>query len=212
MMPGSPYGGRPNPYAPPAASGPGTDGSILSMETIESLVGDYLRSRGDDNLEIAEIMQFEQNFYVQIREKDTGINAFELLVDPVTGALGYEPGPNMMWNTKYGMMGGRGGMMGGHGGMMGGRGMFEDYTGTDPATEMTITLEEAIDLAQAYLEDEQPGMNVADEGDIFYGYYTIHTMNEGEVVGMLSVNGYSGDVWYHSWHGAFIALMDEDRD
>ena len=22
---------------------------------------------------------------------------------------------------------------------------------------------------------------------------------------MLSVNGYSGEVWYHSWHGPFVA-------
>ncbi len=28
---------------------------------------------------------------------------------------------------------------------------------------------------------------------------------------MLSVNGYSGEVWYHNWHGPFVA-MDEGED
>ena len=35
----------------------------------------------------------------------------ELLIDKAGGAVGPEPGPNMMWNAKYGMMG-QGNMMG----------------------------------------------------------------------------------------------------
>jgi len=27
---------------------------------------------------------------------------------------------------------------------------------------------------------------------------------DGKVIGMLSVNGTSGQVWYHTWHGAFV--------
>ena len=27
----------------------------------------------------------------------------------------------------------------------------------------------------------------------------------GMMGGMLSVNGYSGDIWYHTWHGMFIS-------
>jgi hypothetical protein len=29
---------------------------------------------------------------------------------------------------------------------------------------------------------------------------------------MLSVNGYSGDVWYHTWHGMFISEAEEFHD
>jgi hypothetical protein len=36
----------------------------------------------------------------------------ELMVDMDTGAVGPEPGPNMMWNGRYGMMGSGHGMMG----------------------------------------------------------------------------------------------------
>jgi hypothetical protein len=26
---------------------------------------------------------------------------------------------------------------------------------------------------------------------------------------MLSVNGYTGAVWYHTWHGPFVAMEEE---
>jgi stress response protein YsnF len=48
------------------------------------------------------------------------------------------------------------------------------------------------------------------EDEEFYGYYTLHTEKDGEITGMLSVNGYSGEIWYHSWHGPFIAMEEEE--
>jgi len=27
---------------------------------------------------------------------------------------------------------------------------------------------------------------------------------------MLSINGYTGDVWYHNWHGDFIQMKEFD--
>jgi hypothetical protein len=41
-----------------------------------------------------------------IKDKSTGAGAFELLVNRYTGYVTPEPGPNMMWNTKYGAMSG----------------------------------------------------------------------------------------------------------
>ncbi len=41
---------------------------------------------------------------MEFAEKSSGIGAFEALIDPYTGTLYSEPGPNMMWNTRYGMM------------------------------------------------------------------------------------------------------------
>ena len=50
----------------------------------------------------------------------------------------------------------------------------------------------------------------ADEhADAFYGYYTIHTLENGEVVGMLSVNGFTGQVFPHTWHGELVEMGDE---
>jgi hypothetical protein len=49
------------------------------------------------------------------------------------------------------------------------------------------------------------GAKVADDADAFYGYYTIDVLRDGKTIGMLSVNGTTGAVWYHTWHGAFVA-------
>ena len=75
---------------------------------------------------------------------------------------------------------------------------------------MPVTTEQAKSLAQRFLDTQLPGIMVAD-ADTFYGYYTLHTLRNGQVEGMLSVNGYTGAVWYHTWHGTFIS-MKEFRD
>jgi hypothetical protein len=137
-------------------------------------------------------MEFERNYYAIVAEEKTGIGAMELLVDKSSGTVGPEPGPNMMWNAQYGMMG-RSGMMG----MMGG---YSD-------SEMVLSPDEARDVAQRWLDANLPG-RTAGEADPFYGYYTLHFLNDGDIEGMLSVHGSGGDVWYHSWHGDFIAMAE----
>ena len=77
--------------------------STLTLEDARQAVEQYIAGLGFSNLEIAEVMEFENNFYAIVRETDTGIGAMELLVDKWTGAVGPEIGPNMMWNSKYGM-------------------------------------------------------------------------------------------------------------
>ena len=47
-----------------------------------------------------------------------------------------------------------------------------------------------------------------DEAEAFYGYYTLHILKNGQVEGMLSVNGYTGAVWYHTWHGPFLGMKE----
>lgn len=150
----------------------------------------YLVSLNNPDLAIDEIMEFEQNFYVIYYERSTGIGAFEMLIDKVTGRIFPEYGPNMMWNTKYG-----------HAGMMGG-GMMRPY-GQSPSALMPISQDEAMPIAQNFLERIYPG-TIAEDPHPFYGYYTIHVTENEEIYGMLSVNGYDGAVWYHNWHGAHI--------
>src|ERR1051326_7162260 len=84
----------------------------ISMDKAQQSVQSFIDRTGDKDLTIDELMEFDQNFYALIKEKSTGIGAFELLVNKTTGTVGYEPGPDMMWNAKYGMMRGLGGMMG----------------------------------------------------------------------------------------------------
>jgi hypothetical protein len=175
-----------------AWNGAGPNARALTIEQATEAVESYLASIGNDDLQLAEVMEFTGNFYAEVREKSTGTGAFELLVDRYTGFVRPEPGPNMMWNTKYGHMGGMG-MMGWWGASTG---------------EMTVTPEQAVKLAQEYLERVAPGLK-AGEAERFYGYYTLHTEKDGKISGMLSVNGYNGAVWYHNWHGDFVGMSEE---
>jgi hypothetical protein len=145
-------------------------------------------------------MEVSNNYYAEVREKDTGIDAMELLLDKNTGQVYPEPGPNMMWNTKYGMMSGGRGM----GGMMG------SSAQADTENEMPVSPERAREKADGYLSRVSPGTR-AGEAETFYGYYTLHTERDAAITGMLSVSGYSGEVWYHSWHGAFVAMDEGER-
>lgn len=144
-------------------------------------------------MDIAEIMEFEYNYYVVYYEKSTGIGAFEMLIDKMSGRIFPEYGPNMMWNIKYG----HGGMMGGPGGMMG---------GFNQPLDETIDEEEALEIAQVFLNEIYQGQE-ANDPHPFYGYYTIHTTREGKIIGMLSVNVFDGAVWYPSWHGDYIQSL-----
>jgi hypothetical protein len=170
----------------------------LTLDQAEAALDRYLANFAEDDLRVAEIMIFENHAYAEIVEASTGIGAREVLVDPLTMAVYPEPGPNMMWNTKYGHMTGQGGMMGGWGG---------PPASPDP-TEMAVTPVEALAFAQAYLDRSGEGYRAADHADRFYGYYTVHIEQGDRTVGMLSVNGVTGDVFPHTWHGAFIEMSE----
>ncbi len=175
-------------------------GPRITLDEAHDIAQRYAESYSASTaLAVKEVMEFEQNFYAEIVETDSGISAFEILIDPVSGYVHPEPGPNMMWNSKYGMHSSFGGMMGG-------------AWGFGRSDEMTVTPEQAITLAQRYLDQSRSGLSAGDEVDPFYGYYTLHTLQGGEIAGMLSVNGYTGQVWYHSWHGDFIGMTGDEHD
>jgi hypothetical protein len=188
-------------YGPGMAGGWTAESSgTLTIEDAHKAVDQYVAGLGYANLEIAEVMEFEHNFYAIVAESDTGTGAMELLIDKATGAVGPEMGPNMMWNARYGMHGRGGGMHGRGGGMMGGA-----------ASETnTVPSKEALEIAQRWLDAYRPDVTVEEHADPFYGYYTIHTLKDGEIEGMLSVHGTTGQVWYHTWHGAFVQMIGEE--
>ncbi len=180
----------------------------LSVDQARAAAQKYLAALNDPDLAIAEVMVFSNNAYVAVKETSTGRGAFELLVDPVSQVAYPEHGPNMMWNTKYGGLN-HSQMMGGYGGgMMGGRGPWGSYnwnaTPSAQGVEMTVTAEQAVQDAQKYLESAVPGTVAASDPMQFYGYYTLDYSKDGKIVGMLSVNGYTGQVFLHTWHGTFI--------
>jgi hypothetical protein len=203
--PGGMMGGRGG-YGPGGMMGGygygATSSTPLSVDQAKSAAGKYLANLNNPDLKIAEIMVFDNNAYVAVKESSTGIGAFELLVDPATQTAFPEYGPNMMWNQKYGAINHQY-IMGGCGGMMRGFG-WNGTTPAQPSGAMTVSSDQAIAAAQKYLDANLPGTSAATDPMQFYGYYTLDFTRDGKVAGMLSVDGYSGQVFLHTWHGNFI--------
>jgi len=81
-----------------------TAGALAYSGGLYAMLGEIDSGSG---LAVDEVIEFSNGYYASIREKDTGIGAFEVLIDRATGRVSPEPGPNMVWNTRYGMMTGR---------------------------------------------------------------------------------------------------------
>jgi hypothetical protein len=175
----------------------------LTVDQAKQAAEKTLQSLNLTGLEIGEVMVFDNNAYVVVKETSTGMGAFELLVDPVSQVAYPEFGPNMMWNLKYG------GMMHTDGGMMGagaGLGIWntQNTTPADVSADMPVTQEQAIKDAQTFLDKNVAGATAATDPVKFYGYYTLDFTKDGKVAGMLSVNGYNGQIFVHTWHGTFV--------
>jgi hypothetical protein len=174
-------------YVPPG------NRAAMTMDQAVDIVQRYLSSWGNPDLSLAEVMEFSNHFYAEVTEVSTKVHAFEILINKYTAQIFPEPGPNMLWNLKYGYM---------VGGMMG------NFSQPNPDQKMTISSDKARELAQKYLDLRQPGTKVEDGSDAFYGYYSIHVLKDGKTFGMLGVNGYTGEVWYHVWHGTFVGMKE----
>jgi hypothetical protein len=168
-----------------------TQGTAITIDQAVTIANNYLASRNNPDLAIDEVEEYSQNFYVLFYEKSTGLGAYEMIINKYTGQISPEMGPNMMWNTKYGPRSSR--MMGW---MMGGQ--------TGP---LTVTDNQSKTYAQQFLDSQYPGTTVGNV-DTFYGYYHVDVLQAGKTYGMLSVNGYTGQVWYHNWRGTFVQAVE----
>ena len=184
----------------PAAVGP------VNLEGAADRVRQVLSAWGNTDLAVKEVMEFSNHFYVLVVERSTGRGAMELIVER-NGVVRPEPGPNMMWNLRYGHMGGAGGGMMGGWGMMGpgwGGGWRGGPGWVPPQAGQPLTVEQAREAAARFLQAAFPGLTPDEHGTAFYGYFTFDVERAGRTVGMLSVNAFTGQVWYHTWHGEFI--------
>lgn len=169
---------------------------------LKEYVSDFVKREFGSGYKPSDIFIFkDSSYYISVIETDTGRGAFEMLFDPDTREFKPEPGPNMVWNEKYGMMGKN---------MMGLNQIFEnDYN------KNQVSRKEALVYAKEYLDKNEGNIEVNEEGHEFYGYYTFHTKKDNKSYGMLSVNGRTGEVWYHDWHGELekiIAIEEHDKD
>ena len=170
-----------------------SSGEQLTPDQILADVENYLEGYGN-NLQVADIFVFtDADYYVSVEEKDTGRGAIELLVNPYTGQIYPEPGPNMMWNEKYSMM-------------MGDSFRYIANATYTPNVNRTEAVKIADDFVKSRLGET---FSVPGDGHAFYGYYTFHIEEDGKVIGMLSVNDLTGEVWYHDWHGDLEQVISE---
>lgn len=110
---------------------------------------------------------------------------------------------------RSGMTGGAG-MMGGAA-MMGSAGMMAGGDSSiAPAQTRNggVTTTEARGIAGRWLDRNGTTGLTAGEPESFPGYYTLHTLRNGKVTGMLSVNASTGAVWFHWWHGRFVSMSE----
>ncbi|WP_063909998.1 hypothetical protein [Herbidospora yilanensis] len=166
-------------------AGPGWGGAAPGAGPIRDAGGAWRAAQRVANgwgLRVHEVMQFTNGYYAQLVD-GSGRGATEVLINPDDGTVQVEWGPAMMWNTRFGM---------------------------HPARQQVAVIgsQEARGIADRWLNENEPGLR-AGEAEAFPGYFTLHTMRKGEIVGMLSVQASSGAVWYHTWHGRFVRMLEE---
>ena len=176
------------------------DGTRVTMDDAVVIATRYLNSSGISSLALDEIEEWEFNYYVVVKEAaPSTYKAYQLIIDKWTGAVMPEPGPNMAWNQKYGRM--MNNMSEGMGGGMKKR----ERNMTDPS--MTVTVQAASSAAVQFLRERFSRPLAVDVSpDVYFGYYNfdVNDAVTGAKYGMLSVNGATGQVWYHTWHGNYV--------
>lgn len=177
-------------YWGPGGMGPWGDdfevtGERITLEQALALAQDYIADH-TENLRITRVYEFANLFYAFVEETDTGMGAFQLIIQPVSGKVRQENGPSFNWNTKYGRHAKQGG----------------------ESVENALTLDAAAAQAQQVLNDQSAEATIDPAGTAFHGYYTFEYLVDGEVAGLLSVNAADGDFWFHNWLGELISKKD----
>jgi hypothetical protein len=180
--------------------------TVAELDNVRNQITTWLARNGFDSYRVSEVAAFTNNDYVVVQTK-AGRDAFELLAAPGAGWLMLEP-PSMLWNTRYGMPRSwetnwsGGGMMPS---LMGGSrpaGQWNSWFAAGKAHVKTPA--DATRVANRWLARTHPGER-ASVVRSFPGYFTLDTTYGGNEAGMISVNAATGAVWYHGWHGGFLA-------
>ncbi|MBI1742731.1 hypothetical protein HYR54_06645 [Candidatus Acetothermia bacterium] len=207
----------------------------LSLDQAVEKAQEHVQSLNNPDLVLAEVIEFDNHFYFVTKEKNAGVYAFESLMDKRTGFVHPAPGPNLTWSTKYAMPRTMEDMMGMGQGMMGSmsNGMMSSMmagpTPIEPTADMPISPEQAKQIASRFLEKlatsmsqmpmmQMPMQPAPLQGAVpgekvrkFYGYYTLDLLKDGKLAGLLSVNGYTGQVWHHAWNGNFVGMKEVEK-
>lgn len=149
------------------------DEAIRNMQSFAQQYG--------SNMEVEDFMAFSSNYYAVLKDTNSNQYIAELLVDRYSGLAYAEPGPNMMWNTRYG-------------------------AGREQAESVSYDLAGSKKLAEEFLTGYLPEAQIMESHEM-PGYYTFD-FGRQEIEGMLSVNAYTGQIWVHTWHGFYLGGMN----
>jgi len=158
----------------------------LTISQAVTAANEYLTSLNNPNLAIAKVQEYAVNFRFVLYEKNTGIGAYEMTINKYTGYVYPGMGPSVTWNTKYGIV----------------NGALTVYNATATST-MPVKAAQAQSFAQQYLSTVMPATTVGTTTP-FYGYYNVEVLSGGNTYCVLSVNGYTGQIWCQAWQGSFI--------
>lgn len=163
-----------------------TNGQVTTDDQALSLAKAYVQVLNQD-LAIGEVHEFTDSYEVELNESKTGNKAFEFMIYKNGGYISSEMGPNVMWNTKYGYMNG------GNGG--------------NPSN-LTVTAEQAAKTAQDFVNQQMGTGYSIEQPEVVPGYYEFMVLKDGKDYAELDVNGYTGQVWFETWHGPIIKTIN----
>jgi hypothetical protein len=162
-------------------------------ENVETQLENY-----SEPLKISMIYVFEdRDPYFLITEVDTDRGAMELRASVRTGQIYPDRSVASMWNVKYTQHMGNRRIIGS--GMMGG--YYRDYD-----LDNELTHEESVEIAQNYVTLKTDGYVLDADHHTFYGYYAFHLLNDSEIVGILRINAYSGQVAFSRFSGTLVEI------
>jgi hypothetical protein len=157
--------------------------SHLSMDEIVNRGNDFINNY-KTGIEIVRVIETPRYFYIAFRETATGVGAFELLANPVTGQMEIENGPSQFWNTKYGVW------------------------GSGKSMNNGVSAGQALSNAFMFLKKENALASIDPDPIAFYGYYSFFEHQDGQIIGVISVNGYTGEVEPHTWLGKVLQTRE----
>ncbi len=194
------FGYQPGMMGGPSA-GPGSagdQGQISSMPTPPSIpspfgipitsnkaldiVEKYLQKTNNGDLYPARFFEYNTHFEIELKEKETQRGAFELIIDKFNGSICPETGPNLLWNTKYGLNG--------------------NYFGIQPAA--TISVGDALQRVGVMVKNISPELLVQGDVTDYYGLYEFHVTQDGKLALEVNVNAFTGQIWIENWHGSLL--------
>jgi hypothetical protein len=172
----------------------------LGLTKTKELVDAYLQQFNVPNLVLKEIIVFNNNSYARIEDKSSGINVLELIIDTETDIVLSEYSSSFTWNVMYPSIP--------DSKTIGNIKLTPSGPVANPAENpLSISPQQAKIMAQQYLKQYKINVRLSKTVEMFSGYYVIEYLHWGKVVGMISINGYTGRAFRRDWHQTFLERM-----